>query len=70
MTNGYSFEWDDEKAARNSSKHGVSFELASTIFYDRNILTLADVSHSETEERFLLAGGQWSSLVGCLSMVR
>lgn len=28
------FEWDDEKAAQNVSKHGVSFSEAATVFAD------------------------------------
>lgn len=28
------FEWDDAKAAENSRKHGVSFELAAKAFRD------------------------------------
>jgi len=28
------FEWDDEKAAANLRKHGVSFELAARAFRD------------------------------------
>jgi len=27
----YQFEWDQIKAAANETKHGVSFELASTV---------------------------------------
>ena len=28
------FEWDDDKAAENLAKHGVSFEEAATVFSD------------------------------------
>jgi uncharacterized DUF497 family protein len=28
------FEWDDEKARRNIAKHGISFELASSVWDD------------------------------------
>lgn len=31
-----SFEWNDEKAASNFTKHGVSFELAARVFFDRD----------------------------------
>ena len=30
------FSWDDRKAAQNLKKHGVSFEDASTVFFDEN----------------------------------
>jgi uncharacterized DUF497 family protein len=50
------FEWDDRKARSNLSKHGVSFEEASTAFGDPNSLTITDPVHSEEEERFILLG--------------
>jgi uncharacterized DUF497 family protein len=28
----FTFEWDEEKAAENLTKHGVSFSEASTVF--------------------------------------
>jgi uncharacterized DUF497 family protein len=52
----YQFEWDDIKAAANVSKHGVSFELASTIFADPGLLTVADLEHSATEDRWISVG--------------
>ena len=52
----YQFEWDDVKAAANERKHGVSFELASTVFRDPRLLTLADLAHSEIEERWFSIG--------------
>jgi uncharacterized protein len=50
------FEWDPEKAARNVSKHGVSFNEAATIFGDPLAITYSDPDHSEDEERFLTFG--------------
>lgn len=52
----FQFEWDETKAERNARKHGVTFELASTIFFDPNLLTTADVEHGETEERWFSVG--------------
>ncbi|MBC8164778.1 MAG: BrnT family toxin [Bryobacteraceae bacterium] len=52
----FQFEWGDAKAAGNLRKHGVSFELASPIFGDPRILTLADTTHSESEERWFSIG--------------
>ena len=52
----FQFEWDERKAVANLRKHGVSFELASTIFSDPRILTLADTTHSESEERWFSVG--------------
>lgn len=52
----FHFEWHEGKAAANLRKHGVSFEQASTIFGDPGILTLADTTHSEPEERWFSIG--------------
>ena len=52
----YLFEWDAAKAAANLKKHGVSFEDATSVFGDPLALNIADPSHSEEEERFLLLG--------------
>jgi len=52
----FQFEWDEAKAASNLRKHGVPFELASSIFGDPRILTLADTTHSESEERWFSIG--------------
>ena len=50
------FEWDAVKAAKNSEKHGVSFEEASTVFGDPLARTDPDEDHSEDEDRFLTIG--------------
>lgn len=50
------FVWDDEKAASNLRKHGVSFVEASTVFEDDRALYLEDPAHSEAEDRFLILG--------------
>jgi uncharacterized DUF497 family protein len=50
------FEWDPRKAKSNATKHGVSFDEASTAFYDDNGLVIEDPAHSEAEDRFILLG--------------
>jgi len=51
------FEWDDDKSVANRRKHGVSFEEASTVFFDDNALLISDPDHSaEDEDRFFLLG--------------
>ena len=50
------FEWDEQKAAQNRKKHGVSFEEASTVFTDSLSLAIPDPLHSEGEERFVIIG--------------
>ena len=48
----FQFEWDEAKADANASTHGDTFELASTVFHDPHLLTVADLEHSEIEERW------------------
>ena len=50
------FEWDPVKSKVNRDKHGVSFEEASTVFYDERAVEFYDEDHSEWEDRFLLLG--------------
>ena len=45
----FQFEWDEDKAVANVRRHGVSFELASSVFQDLRLLTVADLEHSESE---------------------
>jgi uncharacterized DUF497 family protein len=52
----FRFEWDEVKANSNVSKHSVSFELARTVFNDPRLLTVADLEHSENEERWFSIG--------------
>ncbi len=52
----FQFEWDEVKADANVRKHGVSFEVACTVFNDPRLLTLADLEHSEIEERWFSIG--------------
>ncbi len=50
------FTWDSRKASSNLSKHKVSFEEASSTFWDENALLIPDLEHSDDEERFVLLG--------------
>lgn len=50
------FEWDENKARINITKHGVSFSEAETAFYDDAALVIDDPEHSVDEERFILLG--------------
>jgi hypothetical protein len=52
----YVFEWDENKNQINQQKHGISFEEASTVFYDAEALLKDDPDHSEDEERFIILG--------------
>ena len=50
------FEWDGQKAAKNLSKHGVTFDEAKTIFDDPLYIDFYDPDHSDEEERHLIIG--------------
>lgn len=50
------FDWDKRKAAANKKKHGISFDEASTVFYDDDALEFYDPEHSEDEDRFIMLG--------------
>lgn len=52
----YQFEWDENKAAANLRKHSVPFDLASTVFKDPRLLSVADLEHNEVEERWFSIG--------------
>ena len=50
------FEWNNEKDKTNIRIHGISFEEASTVFYDANAIVFDDPDHSAEEDRFLILG--------------
>ena len=50
------FEWNRRKAARNLSKHGVSFQEVATVFDDALAVTYPDPDHSEAESRYITFG--------------
>jgi len=51
------FEWNLEKSAQNLRKHGVSFEEASSVFFDPMAATIPDPLHPDpNEERFITLG--------------
>jgi uncharacterized protein len=58
------FEWDSEKARTNLRKHGVAFELATTIFSDPLHLSIPD-KKTRDEERWVSVGrsADFSTLV-------
>ena len=52
----YYFDWDDNKNRINLEKHGITFEEASTVFFDDRAILFDDPEHSIDEDRFLLLG--------------
>jgi hypothetical protein len=50
------FEWDDAKAEANLRVHGVSFDLASTVFKDPFAIERVDDREDYGERRFVIIG--------------
>jgi uncharacterized protein len=50
------FEWHDAKAKANFETHGVSFELARTVFADAFAIEGVDDRMDYGEERFIILG--------------
>lgn len=50
------FDWDENKNRINLEKHGITFEEASTVFFDNRAILFDDPEHSIDEDRFLLLG--------------
>ena len=50
------FEWDDDKAAANAEKHGVTFEQARSVFRDPFAIELLDDREDYSEDRYILIG--------------
>ncbi len=48
--------WHPRKNKINQTKHGISFEEASEVFFDILALTVADEEHSWYERRFITIG--------------
>ena len=51
-----SFSWDPKKNEINKKKHRISFEEATTVFYDANARLINDPDHSDLEDRFIILG--------------
>ena len=54
--NGKSFDWDIDKNLSNIRKHGISFKMAATSFFDPHAIIFEDEAHSQQENRFILIG--------------
>ena len=50
------FEWDENKAAANLSRHGVSFDEAQTVFDDPVYVDFFDPDRSYDEQRYIIIG--------------
>ena len=54
--NGRVFDWDIRKNLLNIEKHGVSFKMAASAFFDPKAVKVDDDEHSQGEDRFILIG--------------
>lgn len=50
------FEWDDQKAADNYARHGVSFEAARDVFKDPFAIDRLDDRVTYPEDRYAIIG--------------
>jgi uncharacterized protein len=57
------FEWHDAKAETNLKAHGVSFDLAKTVFKDPFAVERLDDRENYGEERFVIIGMAEESIV-------
>ena len=64
------FQWDDQKAAANFAKHGVSFERARGVFDDPFALEFADGRQDYGEDRFIVIGMVESRLLFVVCTMR
>ena len=56
ITSAQIIEWDDAKNDMNILKHGISFKLASMVFYDEHRVEYYDRAHSTDEDRYIVLG--------------
>lgn len=66
MASEPSFEWDNAKDRLNRAKHGVSFALAQTAFFDPRRVIASDLEHSGAEPRYYCFG----TVAGAVMTVR
>ena len=52
----FNFVWDEEKYDINLQKHNITFEEASTVFEDDDMIYKMDVKHSRNEVRYKIIG--------------
>ena len=63
-------EWDANKARLNLQKHGVAFEDAALVFYDRGRIETYDGREDYTEDRWATIGLAYSAVLYVVYTVR
>ena len=61
------FEWHDAKAEANWKAHGVSFELATTVFKDPFAVEFVDDREDYGETRFIILGMAEGQVLLCVA---
>ena len=56
FTPRYEFTWELDKALANERKHGIAFQLASTVFHDPLAEIFHNVGHEDVEDRWSILG--------------
>ena len=64
------FEWDDDKAAANLRKHGITFEEARGVFRDPLAIELIDDREAYGEDRLVLIGMTKSQVLVVVHVLR
>ena len=59
------FSWDNRKNKANQKKHGISFDVAKTVFFDEKAVEFIDPDHSE-----LLSRQQTTFLLYAIMIIR
>lgn len=59
----YGFVWDENKAAINKQKHGISFEIAVLVFQDPMLLEIYDIDSSGDEDCYDVIGSVLGRLI-------
>lgn len=57
------FDWDENKAALNIERHGVTFEEAQEVFDDDWAVVVPDHAHSFGERRYRIIGASSQRLL-------
>ena len=57
------FEWDAAKARANARSHGVTFELAKSVFKDPHAIELLDDREDYRERRYIIIGAAMGGAV-------
>lgn len=60
--NGICFIWDEDKAKKNKTKHGISFEQAANSFFDPFLKVVDASRNNETRDAVIGMDEQWNML--------